>query len=225
LKKVHIKPEYKVWIEHQLELFQAYDDLRPANRTYKFVDHSKRVAENMRALSLKMGQGKDMAEALYWATLIHDIGKMQMPVEIWDYDVRDENGVWQKPPEALKAERRRHTILGAEYMRQHFGQTCETEPFLKLCCDLMLYHHEQLDGHGYPGIKSKDLSIHERMISICDAFDGWTIARPHKTKDEIDPINVLNKKMADGRFDQSILKYLKEIILCSSKHFSLSPSS
>ena len=77
-----LKPEHKAFIDDQFAQLSAYDNLRPADRLNKFHDHSKRVAESMRALAQKMGYDDNMCDVLYAVTLIHDIGKMDLPLEM-----------------------------------------------------------------------------------------------------------------------------------------------
>ena len=216
-----IKTTYNDWIFEQLEKLKQLDQEREKRLGYKpdycFYEHSHRVAKNMRALALKMGKSEEVAESLYLATLIHDIGKTVLPAEIWDYEERDADGNHLKPPEELKKQRREHTVLGAKMVEEAFGEACKTDPFLRMTCDLMRHHHEHCDGTGYLGKKIEDLNEEVRMLCICDAFDGWTIPRPHKTADQLSPDFVLNQKMNDGRFDLTILEFFQEIIKCQLK--------
>lgn len=215
-----IKAAYKDWTREQLQKLAQLDIMRTKRLGYRpdyaFYDHSHRVADNMRDLALKMDKGTEVAESLYLATLIHDIGKAHddFDVEIWDYDAVDATGQPLKPPESLKKQRRKHTILGVEMVKAAFPHEWNSDPFLIMTCDLMIHHHEYLDGSGYLGKRSEDLSDEVRMLCICDSFDGWTIPRAHKTADQLTPHNVLNNKMRDGRFDLTILKYFKEIMEC-----------
>jgi HD-GYP domain-containing protein (c-di-GMP phosphodiesterase class II) len=212
-----LKPEHKAFIDDQFAQLAAFDDLRPSDRLNKFHDHSKRVAEDMKALARKMGYDDSMCDVLYAVTLIHDIGKMDLPLEIWDFNEKDEHGVPIKPPESLKQERRRHTELGVDRVKVAFPDSWGSDPVLKLACDLMLNHHEMLDGSGYLGKTADDLTQEVQMLCICDAMDGWKIPHPHKSVEELDPIYIINHKMMDGRFNKTILKQSKEIIACQSK--------
>ena len=209
---MQITQEYKDFIDAQIKALTNYNTLRPADHLSSFQDHSKRVANSMKSLAQKMGYDSTMCEALYLATLIHDIGKTRLPVEIWDYDEVDEIGNALKPSEDLKTKRRQHTTLGVEIVKEAFPNTWNTNPFLRLTCDLMQYHHDYLDGSGYLG--KKNLSPDVQMLCICDSYDGWTIPHPHKTAEQISPSYIIDQKMNDGRFNQDILKMFKEIIIC-----------
>jgi putative two-component system response regulator len=212
-----LKPEHQAFIDDQFAQFAAFDDLRPTDRLNKFHDHSRRVAEIMRSLAQKMGYDDNMCDILYRVTLIHDIGKMDLPLEIWDFSETDENGAPLKPPESLKQRRRQHTQLGVERVKAAFPETWNTAPVLRLMCDLMLNHHEMLDGSGYLGKTADDLTQEVQMLCICDAMDGWKIPHPHKTSEELDPNYILTHKMMDGRFNKTLLKKFKKVISCQSK--------
>jgi len=165
-----VSKRHKKFITEKMNEFQTYDDLRPADRTYRFVDHSKRVAKSMKEFALAIGFDEDWADILYWATLPHDIGKMSFDIELWDYE--DEQGISCKPPETIKQERRAHTLRGIEMIKEHFDEECHSDPFLKTMLDIMENHHEHCDGSGYLGKTGDNLSQEVRMACICDALNA-----------------------------------------------------
>jgi HD-GYP domain-containing protein (c-di-GMP phosphodiesterase class II) len=213
-----VKDHHKQFIERMITDLEAYDNKRPKGHVYRFHKHSQRVADGMKNLAIAMGHDDNMAVAFYWATLPHDIGKMDFPVEIWDY--KDANGVPTKPPKELKHQRRAHTTRGVEMVRAYFGEDCDSDPFLKLMIDIMQNHHETLDGKGYLGKTAGHLSKEVRMVCIVDAADGWSIIRPHKDVSEVTPKAVYHKMSVTnaGQFDTDILEVFKGILLCPSKH-------
>jgi putative nucleotidyltransferase with HDIG domain len=210
-----IDKKHKDFITSQMANLAAYNARRPKDHVYEFHLHSERVAQTMRQLAKKMGYDDMTAESLYWATLPHDIGKMSLPVEIWDLQDR--------PTEEEKAIRRTHTSLGVEMVRKEFGEECKTSPFLRLMIDIMHDHHETLDGKGFLGKKADTLSQEVRMACICDAFDGWSVRRPNFAEDrDLSPQGVIRRMENEkaGQFDTKILNSFKEIVLCSSKSYS-----
>lgn len=198
---------YINFIEQQLQELSDYDARRPEGHPYEFHLHSKRVAESMKALAKKVGYDCDMCEALYWATLPHDIGKMILPVEIWDLE--------DKPTENQRGERRTHTWRGVEIFRAEFGEGCDADPFLKLLIDIMENHHETLNGEGFLGKAGDQLSKEVRMACICDAFDGWSVYRPHFGDRNLSPETVIKRMETEkaGQFDPDLLKQFKEIVV------------
>jgi putative two-component system response regulator len=80
--------------------------------------------------------------------------------------------------------------------------------------DLMLYHHECVDGSGYRGLKSEEMSLEIKLACICDAFDGWTIFRPHFDDRDTSPNAVIERMKTDkaGQFDTQLLLSFQEFM-------------
>lgn len=167
------------FIKAQVEDLKAFDKKRdewvkgnmPKNyhMTYRFYDHTYRVAEDVRKTAAHMGLSQTVSGNLYWAMLPHDIGKKLLPVFIWD--------ILEKPEDEIKALRRSHTELGAKIVTNDLGDV--KHPFVALMMDIMLNHHEQMNGKGYRGMKGEDLSLPVRLACIVEGYDGWKTRRPH----------------------------------------------
>lgn len=206
-----VSQKHKDFIEAKLKKLEAYDTLRPEGHVYEFHLHSRRVAESMKTLAKTMGYKDTMQNALYWATLPHDIGKMALPVHLWDSG--------KKPSDKIKDERRAHTTQGVDMVRAEFGDECASAPFLKLMIDIMENHHEHCNGTGYLGKTATDLSQEVRMACICDAFDGYSTYRAHFGDRDISPKAVIHRMQVEksGQFDEEILKSFKETMKCQLK--------
>ncbi|MDB2682959.1 HD domain-containing protein [Alphaproteobacteria bacterium] len=163
---------FKPFIINQIQALESYNAQRPKGHVYQFHKHAERVARNVGKTCVHMGLGKTVANNMYWAVLPHDIGKMSLPVSIWDVD--------SKPDEFLKSRRRTHTILGKRIVDDLLGQ--EKHLFKDLMVDIMLHHHEKMDGTGQHGVMDHDLSLPVRLTCIADSYDGWRIRRPHYDK-------------------------------------------
>ncbi len=174
---------FKPFIKEQLEELKTYDALRPDDITYIFHEHAMRVATGIKNTCLYMELGNNVANNMYRAVLPHDIGKKDLPIEIWDNA--------EKPTGELKAQRRTHTIIGAKCVEERFKDI--NHPFKTLMIDIMLYHHEQRDGKGTQGIPSDELSLPVQLASIVEAFDGWHIWRPHYGDRDISVPGVLKR--------------------------------
>lgn len=165
-------------LEHYMTQLKDFDRARdvyvkanlPADYkiTYRFHDHSLRVANDARSLARHIGLSADTADNLYWATIGHDFYKALLPVDIWDMQ--------GKPTDSMKAQRRSHAPLGAELLRQRFGFD---HPFIDLAVDITRNHHEQMDGNGPLRVPGALLSAPVRLVCIVDSFDGYSIERPH----------------------------------------------
>ena len=204
---MHVSEAHKSFITTQLDKLSDYDALRPKGHVYEFHLHSERVAQSMKSLAKHMGYNDCMCETLYWATLPHDIGKMALPIHIWDLE--------DKPTDEQRQERRSHTWRGVEIIKSKYRNEYENDRFLKLMIDIMQNHHECVDGSGYQSKTAKDLTKEVRMACICDAFDGYSVFRPHFANRDISPKAVIARMEIEkaGQYDSVILKLFKEIKL------------
>lgn len=202
---------FKPFIEEQLKELAAYDEQRPEDITYVFHEHAARVAENVRRTCMHMGLGGIVANNMKWAILPHDIGKKKLPVDIWDQE--------EKPTGDVKAYRRTHTVLGAEIVAETFPDL--GHPFKDLMVDIMLHHHEQMDGNGTLGLRGDQLSAPVRLAAIVEAYDGYRIWRPHFGDRDISPPGVL-ARMRDEKgaeiYDMALFEVFAEVKMDDYKH-------
>lgn len=192
-----VAEQVRVFIDAQMSALRAFDkkrkkwahdNLPPSyEMTYFFFDHACRVAEDVKMTALHMGLGERTADNLYWATLPHDIGKTLLPLHIWD--------TVEKPENDIKRLRRSHTELGLNIMAEVLGHI--SHPFIDLMADIMLNHHEQMDGGGYLGKKGDELSAPVRLACIVESFDGYSIRRHHFGDRDISVPGVLRRMRED----------------------------
>jgi HD-GYP domain-containing protein (c-di-GMP phosphodiesterase class II) len=100
-------------------------------------DHSENVAKIARNIALAMALPQDKVSEIYFAGLVHDIGKTVIPYEI----LNKKDKLTEDEFEIIK----KHSYYSYEALSK-------TEP-LKYIADLVLYHHERVDGGGYPSHK------------------------------------------------------------------------
>lgn len=200
---------FKPFILSQLEELKKLDAQRPSDATYIFHEHAQRVAKDVQKTCRHLHLGRRVADAMYWAILPHDIGKIKLPVKIWDSE--------EKPDENLKTLRRSHTTLGADIVNDKLGNI--DHPFKDLMLDIMLNHHEQMDGKGYRGLKAGELSAPVRLAAIVEAFDGWSIPRPHFGERDTSPQAVLERMRTEkaGMFDPALFDAFAEMKIKSYK--------
>ncbi len=133
---------------------------------------------------------KDLCN-LVCASLIHDIGKTKVPLDILNKHGKLEADEYQ----IMK----QHTILGYEIVKDI--------PYFHLDIkNAILLHHERIDGSGYPyGLKGDAISLFARIISIADVYDAMTQNRIYKKK--VSPFESFRMFLTEGnsQFDGSIL--------------------
>jgi len=99
------------------------------------------------------------------ASVLHDIGKI---------GIEDQILKKQKPlsPEEFNAIKH-HSTMGAEIL-EHIRQLKEIIPGVR-------YHHEQMDGTGYPeGLKGEQMPILAKIVAVADTYDAMTTDRPYR---------------------------------------------
>lgn len=199
------KERFKPFIDAQMKLLAEYDARRPQGITYVFHEHSKRVAIDVRNTCLHMKLGERVAQNMYWALLPHDIGKRRLPLDVWDHE--------DKPGGELKDRRREHTKLGVQIAEEELGDI--KHPFKDLMIDIMLKHHEQLNGQGYMQMGPEDLSQPVRLAAIVEDFDGGRIYRPHYGKRDTSIPGVLDRMrtVKAGFFDKKLFEAFEEMKL------------
>lgn len=175
--------QFKPFIQEELRKLKAYDAKRPADTTYIFHQHAPRVARDVRETCHALGLAEHVCENMYWALLIHDIGKRKLPLHLWDME--------EKPTDDIKALRRSHTDIGAQMLDEAFPDL--EHPFLDLAKDILLNHHEQMDGGGHRGLTGEQLSTPVRLAAIVESYDGYAIWRPHFGDRDISPHGVIKK--------------------------------
>ncbi len=128
--------------------------------------HARRVAEYGEGLAQRLGLGAEDIEIIRIGGLLHDIGKIAFSLKL-----RSNQNTDLTP--AMRAEIRRHPQIGVNFLNAiHVA-----EPVI----DCVRYHHERLDGSGYPyGLKAAEIPLAARIIGVADCFDALTTDRPYQ---------------------------------------------
>jgi len=151
--------------------------------------HVKRISYYTKVLAEALGMDETFCEIIFYASPMHDIGKIGIP-----------DRILLKPggftPEEWKI-MQTHTTLGAGILED------QTSPYLQMGHDIALSHHERWDGGGYPqGSKGEDTPLPARIMQICDVYDALRSKRPYKpTFDHDKTMHIITK--GDGRTDPS----------------------
>jgi putative nucleotidyltransferase with HDIG domain len=126
--------------------------------------HASAVARYCEALAKEVGCSEDAQEVLRTAGLLHDIGKFTWPDSVLHADV-----VRPEDQETV----RRHPQDGAELVGALDGYGA--------AADAILYHHERVDGRGYPaGLIGKEIPLESRILAICCIFHTMTARESYR---------------------------------------------
>ena len=151
--------------DHELDGVAAtFAEVIDAKSPYTYR-HSMGVAEVARALAVRRGADAPQARRLYRAGLLHDIGKLGISNRILDKPGKLTDGEFA----AVRAHPR-HTL---EILRH-------VDAFADVA-KLAAFHHERLDGRGYPwGLRGDDLDEECRILAVADVFEALTASRPYR---------------------------------------------
>jgi len=153
--------------------------------------HSVAVCALMIALCRQLGLGEDDTREAGVAGLMHDIGKALIPERILRKPDKLTDDEWGK----MKS----HPEVGAAILaRGAYG---------KIPLDVVLHHHEKIDGSGYPHrLAGNAISLFARMGSVCDVYDAVTSNRPYKAGWL--PAEAIRKmaEWAPGHFDDKVFQ-------------------
>src|SRR6056297_3578978 len=154
-------------------------------------EHSIRVSQLAYELGKALKMKDDRLNMLKTAGLLHDIGKIGI-----DYSIIEKPG---RLTEEEYKEIKKHPEIGYRILKT----SIEYEDISKL----VLYHHEKIDGSGYPkGIKDSEIPLESKIISIVDAFDAMISSRPYKTKMVIKEAAAELKRCSGTQFDPTLVE-------------------
>lgn len=127
--------------------------------------HSARVADYSRKIAKLAGRTKQECDEIYFAGLLHDVGKIGIPGSIIN-----KNG---KLTDEEFAEIKKHPLIGSQIL-----SSITKSPYLSIGAK---HHHERFDGKGYPaGLKGDDIPYIARIIAVADTYDAMTSRRSYR---------------------------------------------
>jgi putative nucleotidyltransferase with HDIG domain len=159
--------------------------------------HSERVASYALLLVEAIGKlSKEQQKSFYYACLLHDIGKVNIPDQIL------------MKPGKLSTEEfdiiKSHPVVGAEAVKNVEG--------IKDCICVIRSHHERWDGKGYPDqLMGEQIPLLARVSAIADAFDAMTSSRSYR---EAMPVEEAYRRIVEGQgsqFDPMLVEEFKKI--------------
>ena len=154
--------------------------------------HSLNVAVLAMALAESVGCRTSEVRAYGVAGLLHDIGKIQIPLE-----------VLTKPGKLNELERlliNRHPIEGARIILQ-------SDEDLELAAVVAYEHHIMLNGGGYPVMHyGRACALASRLVHVCDVYDALRTRRPYRDAWESDKVIAYLKERAGTEFDPDLVQ-------------------
>lgn len=159
--------------------------------------HSQRVAGYAREIAMHMGKSESEIKEIYYAGLLHDVGKIHVP-----------DSIINKPSKLTNEEFsyiKLHPIAG-----YHILKTMTENPKIAQGAK---WHHERYDGKGYPnGLEGENIPEIARIIGVADAYDAMTSYRSYR---DVLPQETVRKEIEKGmgtQFDPKIAKIMIKMI-------------
>ena len=163
------------------------------------AQHSAAVAMYCRDMATALELPEEEAEALHFAGLLHDLGKVGVPDAVLrKADALDE-GEWEFI--------RQHPEKGAEVL-SHLAAYQEV-------ADIVRFHHERLDGSGYPnGITSDSIPELSKVLAVADSYHAMTSDRPYRgarsSFEALKELRMMSGTTLDARYIEILAKVLRD---------------
>lgn len=153
--------------------------------------HSERVGKYSEIIAREMGWGENEVEGIAIAGYLHDIGKLAVERKIINapYKINAKES----------SELNRHPAAGFDILSPIHHPYADIPLMAK-------YHHERLDGRGYPdGLTDTQIPIGAKIVSLADSFDAMTTDRPYKTRRSFDEVILDFRRNTGSQFDPIVV--------------------
>lgn len=160
--------------------------------------HSTNVATLAQKVGRRMGLDEDRCLGLYIGGLLHDIGKIAIPQRILlePGDLSDEE--W---------------TLIRSHPKRGYEKILKKTPFPWPVGEMVLHHHERLNGSGYPdGLVGDELSREVRILGLCDVVGAMASRRPYRPPRTREEVVQVIKKGVGKKYDPEVAEIVLELI-------------
>jgi HD-GYP domain-containing protein (c-di-GMP phosphodiesterase class II) len=170
--------------------------------------HQRRVAELTTAIAQEMGLPEEQVNGLHLAAIVHDLGKIHIPAEIL-----------AKPGKINEIE--------FALIKMHPQKAYDILKDVKFpwpIADMVLQHHERLDGTGYPqGLKGEQILLESRILAVADVVEAMSSHRPYRAALGIEAALGEIKRGRGSVYDPAVVDAC--LTLFAEKEFTFSDQS
>lgn len=161
--------------------------------------HSERVGKYSEIIAREMGWGEDEVEGMAIAGYLHDVGKLVVERDIINAPYRIDA--------KQSSELNRHPAAGFDILSPIHHPYADIPLMAK-------YHHERLDGRGYPeGLTDKQIPLGAKIVCLADSFDAMTTDRPYKTRRSFDEVIKDFRRNTGTQFEPKVVVALCRAML------------
>jgi len=155
-------------------------------------DHSTSVSRYAEALARAINLPEPEVERIKLGALLHDVGKIGIPENILQKQGSLSDEEWK----IMK----QHPVIGAEKVLMPNASLRDLIPIVK-------YHHERVDGKGYPeGLKNDEIPLGAKIVSIADTYHALTSDRPYRKGLSIDKALSILEEGSGTQWDTDLLR-------------------
>jgi putative nucleotidyltransferase with HDIG domain len=182
----------EVWMQFLIDLSKYID-----SRISGAGKHSSQVAVWVRSTARKMKFCEKDIHSIFWAALLHDIGKISVPDQI----LRKQGPLNHKEWTVMKL----HPTVGANIV--------SSQKKIAHIAPIIHSHQEKFDGTGYPrGLRGNDIPLEARLVSVVDAYDAMTDNRVYrKARSHSEAILEL-ERMGGKHFDPQVVDIFISVV-------------
>jgi HD-GYP domain-containing protein (c-di-GMP phosphodiesterase class II) len=183
----------RLYRELEEMFFQTADSLADAieQRDPYTGGHTQRVTLYSQAIGKYLQLKPSERKWLKITSVLHDIGK----IGIEDHILKKPERLSPQEFEMIK----RHSEIGAKIV-EHIRQLKEIIPGVK-------YHHEQVNGKGYPdGLMGKDIPVLAKIVAVADTYDAMTTDRPYRKAMEKEEAIEELKRCSGTQLDKEVVE-------------------
>ncbi len=158
--------------------------------------HIQRVKDFCIKIAYKMRLSKEKIENIGFAALFHDLGKINIPDEILNKPA----SLTDEEFDVVKS----HSKWGAEMVAKTYFENIS---------DIVMQHHERIDGSGYPkGLKGDEILIEAKIIAVADSFDAMTSQRAYKNVSTPNEAIEELLSLKDIKYDSDVVDAFFEVL-------------
>ena len=155
--------------------------------------HSTSVSRYSEALARAINLPEEEVQRIALGAQLHDVGKIGIPENV----LRKTDKLSDEEWEIMK----QHPTIGAE-------KVLEPNPGLRDLIPMVKYHHEKIDGTGYPmGLKGDEIPLEARIISVADAYHALVSDRPYRKGMPIEKACAILKEGAGKHWDADLVRH------------------
>ncbi len=159
--------------------------------------HSQRVANYAVMIAKRMGKSEADQRVIYYAGLLHDVGKIRIPEAV----INKPGRLTEEEMDAIHV----HSVSGYDILIDIYDD--------ERICQCAKYHHERYDGTGYPnGLEGENIPEIARIVAVADSYDAMASDRGYR---KALPQDVVRKEIVEGKgtqFDPEIADIMLDII-------------